>query len=141
MSSSGPVYIGTKDGYLYQSGNPTGLDIASVPISVVVQVPSTSGNIILVGTDTDDVNTDAVGYFEGTFVSGGLVSGATNHIVSNTSSVYNTTVSVFPVHAFYYDATRRYVFIAISPGYTSTSYYGLYESNWDGSVWTGWSAQ
>jgi hypothetical protein len=149
VSSSGPssVYIGTKSGYLYQGGNATGIAVASVPLTAVVQVPSTSTsvNIILVGTDTDDVNTAAVGYFEGPFVSGELVSGASSHIVSNTSSVFNTTVSVFPVQAFYYDLALGNVFIAISPGYTSTSYYGLYESSWNTptspNAWTGWSAQ
>jgi hypothetical protein len=135
------VYITTKDGVLYQGDTAAGYTITSIPLTVVVQVPSPSGPIILVGTDSDDVNSAAVGYYEGTF--GSLSVGSNNYIVSHTSSIYTTTVSIFPVHAFYYDAVLGNVFVAISPGYSSSSYYGLYESSWDAatSAWSGWSAQ
>jgi hypothetical protein len=139
----GHLYITTKDGYLYRDDYSQSEGLTSIPLTTVIEVPSPSGNILLVGTDTDDVNYAAIGYFEGAF--GSLVVGSTNSYISSTSSIYNTTVSVFPVHAFYYDSTLSNLFVCISPGTSSTSYYGLYESSWNTSAypnaWSGWSAQ
>jgi len=139
VSYAGAFYVTTEDGYIYQGGNPTGSFLQDLPLTSVVQVPSASGNIILVGTDSNDVDVDAVGYYEGTF--GSLAIGYSNYIVSHTSAIYSTTVSAFPVHSFYYDSELKNLFVCISPGTTSASYYGLYESSWDGSTWSGWDAQ
>jgi hypothetical protein len=158
--TGGQLYIGTKDdsstsstnegGYLYRGDTAAAIkiDSSSRPITKVIQVPSSAGNLLLVGTDTDDVDVAAVGYYEGlyndTFTSSSFVVGSTNHYVAYTSSIYSTTVSVFPVHEFYYDESTAYgdnLFVCISPGTTSTSYYGLYESTWNGSSWSGWDAQ
>jgi hypothetical protein len=140
ISSAGSyVYIATTTGYLYQSGTATRDSVSSNPLTCVVQVPSSSGNILLVGSDVVNSSYSPTGYYEGTF--NNLVSGSTNSIVSSTSSIFSTTVGIFPVHAFYYDSSTGNLFCCISPGDTSTSYYGLYVSNWNGSSWSGWSAQ
>lgn len=139
LSYAGALYVTTTGGYIYQGGTAAGSYLAALPLTSVVQVPSSSGNIILVGTDTNDVDVDPVGYYEGNF--GSLVVGSTNHVVSYTSAIYSTTVSAFPVHAFYYDADLKNLFVCISPGTTSANYYGLYESSYDGSSWSGWDAQ
>jgi hypothetical protein len=136
------LYVSTKTGYLYQdSGSAEQVDTSSRPLTKVISVPYSGGTLILVGTDTDDVDTAAVGYYEGSF--GSLVLGSTNHYVASTSAIYSTTVSVFPVENFYYDgdSSSGNLFVCIAPGTTSTSYYGLYESSWNGSSWTGWDAQ
>jgi hypothetical protein len=146
--TGGHLYVATKNGYLYQdSGTAVEVNSSSVPLTTVIQVPSSVGDIILVGTDTADVNTPAVGYYEGTFGTDTLKVGSSNAYVAATSSIYNTTVSVFPVHAFYYDgnASSGNLFVCISPGASSTSNYGLYESQWNTAdhpnAWSGWSAQ
>jgi hypothetical protein len=105
----------------------------------VISVPySSPSSIILVGTDTNNVNTAACGYYEGTF--GSLDLGSSSQDVAN-SAVFATTVSAFPVLNFYYDSTNKNLFACVAPGTTSTSYYGLYENTWSGSSWTGWDAQ
>jgi hypothetical protein len=137
--TGGNLYIGTKDGYLYQGAFSAVNNLASVPLGTVVSVPGPAG-FILVGTDTDDVNTVADGYYEGTF--GSLKVGNKDAIVADTSSIYNTTVSSFPVHAFYWDPLENNLFVCISPGTSSASYYGLYMSHYNGgSSWSGWSAE
>jgi hypothetical protein len=146
VSYAGAFYVSTADGYLYQNGTAAGyyVDDDDLPLSQVIEVPKqnddkTIGSIILVGTDSNDYDYPAVGYYEGSF--GNLVVGSTNHIVASTSGIYSSTVSAFPVHAFYYDSVLRNLFICVSPGTTSTDYYGLYESSWTGSSWSGWDAQ
>jgi hypothetical protein len=100
---------------------------------------SNPSSIILVGTDTNNVNTAACGYYEGTF--GNLDLGSSSQDVCS-SAVYSTTVSVFPAENFFYDSTNKNLFVCIAPGYTSTSYYGLYEVTWNGTSWSnGWEAQ
>lgn len=137
------LYVSTKDGYLYQDISGTfsseHVDSSSRPLTKVAYVPYSGGNLLLVGTDTDDVDTAAVGYYEGSF--GSLVLGSTNHYVASTSAVYSTTVSAFPVHNFFWDSANNNLFVCISPGASSTSYYGLYESSWNSPSWTGWDAQ
>jgi hypothetical protein len=86
----------------------------------------------------------AQGYYEcnvGTFPNG-FVSGGSGVVDSN-SSIYSTTVSIAPVHSFFYDgdATSGRLFVCVSPGTSSTSYYGLYESDWNGTSWSGWAAR
>jgi hypothetical protein len=152
--ANGYVYISTKSGELYQSGTATGDDVASVPLTAVVAVPYSGGTELLVGTDAytkSSTTHTAVGYYEGSF---GSFSLGKKGEVTKKSAIWSTTVSDFPVHAFFYDSTgvtttntdgsttTTYpVFICISPGTTSTSYYGLYSSNWDGSAWDGWDAE
>jgi hypothetical protein len=92
-----------------------------------------------VGTEASDISTLAEGYYEGTF--GSLLIGNDNSIVASSSSIYNSTVEGFPVHCFYYDSARQDLFICISPGTTSSSYYGLYKSHYNGSSWNGWEAE
>ena len=139
IGAAGALYVTTKDGWLFQGGTATGKSVTSIPLTQVGQVPTSSGLVdnILVGTDAI-LTTPATGYFEGLFSSLGAGSGGT---VTNNSSVYATTVGAAPVHAFHYDSTDKKLFICVSPGTTSTSYYGLYESEWTGSTWSGWAAQ
>jgi hypothetical protein len=139
IGAAGALYITTKDGWLFQGGTATGKSVTSIPLTQVGQVPTSSGSVdnILVGTDAI-LTTPAVGYFEGTF---GTLNAGSGGTVTNNSSVYATTVGAAPVHAFYYDPTDKKLFICVSPGTTSTSYYGLYESDWTGSAWSGWAAQ
>jgi hypothetical protein len=139
--SGGHLYITTPTGYLYQDETPAGYNPLSktLPLTKVIEVPSSSGDIILVGTDTISVDADAEGYYEGGISS--LVLGSTSYIVSKTAAIFSTTVSTFPVHSFYYDPDLKNLFVCISPGTTSANYYGLYESSWDGSSWSGWKAQ
>jgi hypothetical protein len=141
--TGGHFYVSTPDGNLYQdSGNPYQVDSASRPLTKVISVPySSPSSIILVGTDTNNVNTAACGYYEGTF--GSLALGSSSQDISS-SAVYSTTVSVFPVQNFFYDgsASSGNLFVCIAPGYLSTSYYGLYEVSWNGTSWSnGWEAQ
>jgi hypothetical protein len=137
--TGGYLYISTKEGDLYRGEFAEVEDVASVPLTVVIDVPAPSGSIILVGSDTDDVNTSADGYYEGTF--GSLNDGSDNAIVAHSSSIYNSTVKNFPVHCFYYDPILSNLFICVSPGSSSKEYFGLYMSHWDGSSWDGWSAE
>jgi hypothetical protein len=148
ISSSNNLYVTTKNGYIYRndekSANPVGL-----PLTQVVEVPSAAGQILLVGTDaippTSVISSaPAQGYYEcnvGTFPNG-FVSGGSGVVDSN-SSIYSTTVSIAPVHSFFYDgdATSGRLFVCVSPGTSSTSYYGLYESDWNGTSWSGWAAR
>jgi hypothetical protein len=134
--TGGNLYISTQNGYLYQGpGSGTALN-TSLLLSDVV---SPYAGLILVGTDTKDINNAAVGYYEGTYPS--LVLGSSSSIVSSTSSIYNTTVGSFPVHSFFWDGTSNNLFVCISPGSSNSSFYGLYMSHWNGSSWNGWSAQ
>lgn len=137
------LYVSTTTGYLYRdSGDGYQIYSVSRPLTKVIEVPYSSGNILLVGTDTNDVDVAAIGYYEGTWGSASsFVLGSTNHIVASSSAVYSTTVSAFPVHQFYYDSTLGNLFVCISPGTTSSSYYGLYETSWNGTSWSGWDAQ
>jgi hypothetical protein len=140
--TGGHLYVATKDGYLYQdSGTAKEVNSDSLPLTAVISVPPTIGSFILVGTDTVDVSAPAVGYYEGTFPS--LDVDSSSPVVARTSSIYSTTVKGFPVHAFYYDGdgSSGNLFVCISPGVSSSNNYGLYESTWDGSAWSGWSAQ
>jgi hypothetical protein len=132
------VYLGTKGGTLYQGGSGNEA-VASVPLTVAVEVPSGAGNILLVGTDAKDASNAAKGYYEGNF--GSLSIGSDTAIVAHSSSIYSTTVSSFPVHAFYYDSAAGKLFVCISPGSSSSNYYGLYMSHYNGSSWDGWEAQ
>jgi hypothetical protein len=142
--SSGHVYIATTDSYLYESDQAAPSSVHdSMPFSKVIQVPIGTGTELLVGTDTNDVDTAAVGYYEGSFDSM-AVGGDSDGGVSKTAAVYTNTVSIFPVEDFYYDqtsGTTGTLFICVAPGTTSSNYYGLYSSKWDGSSWSGWSAE
>jgi hypothetical protein len=152
--SPGHLYVTTKNGHIYKDGgsaaNPVGL-----PLTQVIEVPSASGTIptiLLVGTDSVPPTTlisaaTAQGYFEcnvDTFPTG-FVGGGSGQVTSN-SSLYATTVNIAPVHSFFYDpvvdpVVGNRLFICVSPGTSSTSYYGLYESDWNGSSWSGWTAR
>ncbi len=141
ISTAGALYVATSDGYLYQGGNATGSSVASVPLTVVVQVPaSATSDLILAGTDAIGT-TPAVGYYEGTF--GSLAIGSTNTQVALTASIFKSTVSTFPIHAFFYDPVKTTVFVCVSPGSSSSTYHGLYSSVWDPATakWSGWSAE
>jgi hypothetical protein len=134
------LYIGVTNGNLYRDGFSSKEDVTSTPITQVIEVPtSSSSKIILAGTDTDDASDAAEGYYEGTF--GSLSKGNDNSIVAHSSSIYNTTVKNFPVHSFYWDSAAGNLFVCISPGSSSNSYYGLYMSHWNGSSWNGWEAE
>jgi hypothetical protein len=139
------VYIATQDGSLYQSGSSGGYLInSSVPATQVVQVPATTGNSLLVGTDANAPGVvSGVGYYEGGY--GAMAIGSVGAVTGN-SAIYNTTVSASPVHNFFYDPVydgtgNSILFICVSPGTMSTTYYGLYSSVWNGSSWAGWSAE
>ncbi len=148
-SAGSYVYISTKNGNIYRSdgteNNPT-----SLPLWQVFEVPSSTGTTLLVGTDAVGI-TAASGYFEGAW--NNLSNGGSNvsYDVAGGEAIYSTTVQAFPVLSFYYDA-NGYVdpatnlmlhplFVCIEPGYSSTTYHGLYQSIWNGSSWSGWSAQ
>jgi hypothetical protein len=137
--TGGHLYVSMTNGNLYRDGFASFNDVASTPLSVVLQVPSASGNILVVGTDTDDSGA-ADGYYEGTF-DGALNSGNDDSIVAHSSSIYNSTIDGFPVHCFYFDSILQNLFICTSPGSTSSSYYGLYKSHYNGSSWDGWEAE
>ena len=135
--TNGFLYVATQNGYLYQGpGSAARIDSDSRPLTDVV-VPY--AGLLLVGTDTKDITYPAIGYYEGNYPS--LSEGSSNAIVSSTSSIYNTTVGSFPVHSFFYDTAAQNLFVCISPGASNSSFYGLYESHYDGSSWSGWSAQ
>ncbi|MGA2546061.1 MAG: hypothetical protein ABSF43_05910 [Rectinemataceae bacterium] len=127
--------------------------MVGLPLTQVVEVPgASSATILLVGTDSVPPTTviaaaAAQGYFEcnvSTFPTG-FVAGGSGQVTSN-SSLYATTVNIAPVHSFFYDpivdpVVGNRLFICVSPGTSSTSYYGLYESDWNGSTWSGWTAR
>jgi|GEM_PF-2358172 hypothetical protein len=139
--TGGSIYVSRQDGVLFQysfSGPASSNSLGSLPLTQVIQVPSAiTTTTLLVGSDAIGT-TAAVGYFEGTW--GAFAIGSTNSEVASNSSIFSTTVAPFPVHAFYYDAVAGNLFIAVSPGFSSTSYYGLYKSIWTGT-WSGWAAQ
>jgi predicted small secreted protein len=138
--SASHVYISTYSGYLYCDTFSNGDSVSGdEPLTCVQEVPNGSGPILVVGTEASDISTLAEGYYEGTF--GSLLIGNDNSIVASSSSIYNSTVEGFPVHCFYYDSARQDLFICISPGTTSSSYYGLYKSHYNGSSWNGWEAE
>ena len=137
IADASSLYITTKDGYLYKGGTPAGSLVVSLPLTQVVQVPNGASDNILVGTDAIGYST-AVGYYEGTF--GSMVSGSAGKVTLS-NGIYTSTVSTFPVHAFFYDSTAQKVFICVSPGTASLTSYGLYSSDWNGSTWSGWSAE
>lgn len=133
------LYISMTNGNLYRDGFSSIDPVASIPLTQALEVPSASGNILVVGTDAEDVTTTADGYYEGAF--GSIRSGDDYAIVANSSSIYNSTISGFPVHCFFYDSATQDLFICISPGASSNSYYGLYKSHYNGSSWDGWEAE
>ena len=136
--TGGYLYVSMTNGNLYQGGFSSYDNVSSEPLSVVLQVPSPSGNILVVGSDTVD-SSSAYGYYEGAY--GSLNIGSDDSIVAHSSSIYNTTVYDSPVHCFYYDLILQNLFICISPSTSSSSYYGLYMSHWNGTSWDGWEAQ
>ncbi len=145
------VYISTKNGNIYRNdgteNNPT-----SIPLWQVFEVPSSTAPLttLIVGTDAVGI-TAASGYFEGTW--NNLSNGGSNvsFDIAGGEAIYSTTVQNFPVLSFYYDSsgytdpatnlTFHPLFVCIVPGYSSTTYHGLYQSIWNGSSWSGWSAQ
>jgi len=137
------LYVSRQDGVLFQYSFPSGpvqsVSLGSLPLTQVIQVPSAiTGTTLLVGSDAIGAGSAAVGYYEGTW--GNIQIGSNNSEVASNSSVFATTVAQFPVHAFYWDQVNGNLFVAVSPGFSSTSYYGLYKSAWTGT-WAGWSAQ
>ncbi len=147
--TGGYVYVTTNNGYIYRNDGLTGANPTSAALTQVLEVPSASGPTLLLGSDTI-TTTAAVGYFEGawsSFTNGGS---AVNYDIAGGSPIFTTTVSTFPVHSFYYDTvgfvdtsgvTQHPLFICVSPGNSSTSYHGLYMSEWNSTTWSGWSAQ
>ena len=140
------VYVTTRGGYLFQQGTAAGSGISSsypLPLTQVVEVPAASATSLLVGTDANASSLiAAVGYFEGSSFNA-MGSGNQDAGVTKSSSIYTTTVWASPVHAFFYDAAASTLFICVSPGAYTTSYYGLYASIWDpvSKTWSGWSAE
>jgi hypothetical protein len=140
------VYLSTKGGYLVQykvgASSATVENVnTSVPLTQVTAIPAASGYSIVVGTDAIGT-TAAVGYYEGSF--GSLNLGSSGSVAgTSATSVFSTTVSTAPVHVLFYDAAGATALLCVSPGATSTSYYGLYASSWAaGSLtWSGWAAQ
>jgi hypothetical protein len=141
--TGGVVYVATYSGSLYRGSDYATNAIASLPLTKAIQVPlSASSYQLLAGTDADsDEDTAAVGYYEGVWDSWAL--GDYDGGVAGHEAVYNTTVSAFPIHDFFYDGdlSSGRLFISVSPGTTSTSYYGLYSSAWDGSSWSDLTAE
>jgi hypothetical protein len=134
------LYIAAQNGNLYRDGFAEMEDVSSSPLTVVTEVPSgPATKIILVGTDTDSATDAAEGYYEGTY--GSLDVGSEEAIVAHSSSIYNTTVSSFPVHCLYWDPAAGNLFACVSPGTSSNTYFGLYKTHWDGSSWDGWEAE
>jgi len=145
--TGGSIYVSRQDGILFQysfSGPAQSEPLGSLPLTQVIPVPSavTPPSTLLVGSDVIVAASAAVGYYEGTW--GNIQIGSNNSEVASNSSVFSTTVAQFPVHAFYYNSTpgNGYgdLLIAVSPGFSSTSYYGLYKSTFSGT-WSGWAAQ
>jgi len=141
--ANGKAYITTYDGYIFQGSDFTGYQQSSLPLTQVAQVPPIASGILLVGTDYAISGSLAVGYYEGAYQS--MVGGASG-AVDNNSAIYNTTVYNSPVHAFFYDPVadasgNNTLFICVSPSLLSTAFYGLYSSVWNGSSWSGWSAE
>jgi len=133
------LYITDTDGNLYRDDFSTSDDVNSTPLSVVAEVPYSGGYMLVVGTDTDSSSNAAEGYYEGTF--GSFSRGNKNSIVAHSSSIFNSTVENFPVHCFFWDSATDDLFVCISPGTSSSTYYGLYKSHYNGSSWDGWEAQ
>jgi hypothetical protein len=143
------LYIGTAGGSLYRYRTTdtlpvSSVTVASVPLTQVIEVPSSAGTTLLVGTDALG-STSADGYYEGSF--GSFAQGSAGEVASN-STVYGQTVGSFPVRAFYYDgdATTGTLFVCVQPGSSSTKYYGLYASRWKAdpeypSTWSYWKAE
>ena len=141
------VYVSNQGGVLYRyqgvypAGSVSSQAVASVPLTQVIGVPTSSGCELLVGTDATP-SLVAVGYYEGVFPTLAIGSGGA---VTGNTSIYTSTVSTFPVHTFFYDptATATKVFICVSPGTASLTNYGLYSSVWNSTTatWSGWSAE
>jgi len=146
------VYVTTKGGYLFQQGTAAGSGISSsypLPLTQVVEIPAASATSLLVGTDANASSLiAAVGYYEGGSFNA-MGSGDQDAGVTKSKAIYSTTVSASPVHAFFYDgdpannAAAGTLFICVSPGAYTTSYYGLYASIWDpgSKTWSGWKSE
>jgi hypothetical protein len=134
------LYIGAVNGNLYRDDFSGYEDVASSPLTAVIEVPTSNDKrILLVGTDAEDTNTPANGYYEGVYTS--LQHGPQNAIVAHSSSIYNSTVNDAPVHDLYWDSASNDLFICISPGSSNSTFYGLYRSHFDGKNWDGWEAE
>ncbi|HOX33829.1 MAG TPA: hypothetical protein PLB91_15965 [Spirochaetales bacterium] len=82
------------------------------------------------------------GYYEGSSYSS-LKSGEQDDksYVARSESIYSTTIGSRAVNAFFWDDDNDTLFISMSPGASSASYYGLYSTVYDGSTWSGWEAE
>jgi len=82
------------------------------------------------------------GYYEGSSY-GSLKSGEQDDksYVARSESIYSTTIGDRAVNAFFWDDDNDTLFVCMSPGASSSSYYGLYSTVYDGSSWSGWEAE
>jgi len=109
------------------------------PLAALGYVSTTK---VLVGEGYDDNNTDTDGgYYEGTFSS--FVTGEQDDTsyVTCSESIYSTTVGDKAVNAFFWDSANSTLFICLSPGTASSTYFGLYSTTLSGSAWSGWKAE
>lgn len=133
------LYVACSDGTAYaRSGGVWGSAVtiaSSIAIGTMVSVPvSASAERLLIAR-----HDSSYGYYE---YDGSTVTAGSAGLVTLTESNYSTTVYAKAVNAFYYhriNANSGTLFAALNPGYSSG--YGLYSTRWNGTAWSGWTAE
>lgn len=145
-SAASTLFLGTKDGYVYNwdgtTASPTGGYLAttstSYGITTLAALPRSAGAYcVLAGNSLQ-------GYFESP-VSTGQVSGFTigsDSLYVASATNYDTSLQYLPVYSFDYvgDSTSGTLFASASST-MSTSYPGLWSNAYSGGAWSGWTAE
>ena len=107
-------------------------------ITALALVPtSAAGTYLLAGNSYE-------GYYESPMsgaVPGSFSLGSSSKAVAGSSN-YDTSLKYLPIYAFSYVGTAvSGTLFAAGSSTMSTSYPGLWSNAWDGSTWSGWTAE
>jgi hypothetical protein len=134
------LYLTTTTGFVFRDSSSTwtsSANLGALPLSDSVVVPSASGNLLLLGTNTSS-SSSATGYLEGPATGLSLTGGSLGAVTKN-ATIYAQTLGTLPVLKFFYDdsASPKTLFACVAPGNANKTY-GIYFSTYDGSAWSGW---
>jgi len=134
--TEGTAYVACDDGTAYKMalGAWTSKTIVSgVELGAMALVPvSATSNRLLVAKNDEST----YGYVEYDWDASTKYAGSDGSVVPTESS-YSTTVYGKPVNSFYFDGST--LFVCLASGYEDD--YGLFSNTWDGSEWSGWTAE
>lgn len=143
------LFLGTTDGYVYPwNGVATSLSGAVLATSstsyfvsslaIVPQNNSGSAYYLIAGNEYQ-------GYYEDVISAGtvtGFTLGSSSNYVTTDSSDYDTSLKSMPIFSFNYVGDNLAGILFASGSATmSTSYPGLWSNTWNGSTWSGWTAE